>query len=133
MLPSHTKHGAVGCTAEQGANTKDGSVDCSSEVQCVDVGAIFDGQNDTVPAQTPLTLKRKFASVSLSVLAVCALFFDGSSPSTRPELARRLLGNSTLFDVDAQNPRDGCTWMYYNPDDPELFIGTNELRRSFIR
>ena len=133
MLPSDTKHGAIGCTPEQGANTKDGSVDCSSEVQCVDVRAIFDGQNDTVPAQTPLTLKRKFASVSVSLIVVCALLFNGSSPSTRPELARRRLGNSTLFDVDAQYPRDGCTWMYYNPDDPELLIGTNELRRSFIR
>jgi hypothetical protein len=80
-----------------------------------------------------MTLKRKFAAVSLSLMATCALLLNGSSPSTHPELARRLLDNSTLPNADVQYLRDGCTWMYYNPDDPELLIGTNELRRSFIR
>ena len=109
----------MGCAAEQGASTKDGSVKCSSEVPCVDARAIFGGPSASVSARNPMTLKRKFAAVSLSLMATCALLLNGSSPSTHPELARRLLDNSTLPNADVQYLRDGCTWMYYNPDDPE--------------
>lgn len=123
MLPFHAEGAAMFC--EKDANTKDGS-----KVQCVDASAIFDGPSAS--AQSPMTLKRKFATVSLSLLATCALSLCGS-PSTLPELARRRLDNGTADHIHVQHLRDGCTWMYYNPDDPALVIGTIDLRRSFIR
>ena len=108
---------------------ENGDVERPSEVQSVDARVVFDGYGANVPAQRPVTLKRKFATVSVSILASCVLFLDVSLPSTRPESVRKLADNSTQTSTDV----DRCTWLYYNTDDAELMIGTFELRRSFIR